>query len=479
MAGGTAVRHQSGGESDLYADPVRDAQPAAGSDRHLHRVGDDHLDGGRRLAALPLGRLGTRSVFRVGVAGDCAATEHHDDELGEAMIRLGLCCMFRDQPIKFVSTTATAIGKMKRPDALKKLSRLCLENADALMASLQYCADNGIGCFRINSQILPVKTHPECGYDISELPNGDEIFRRFKKCGQYVRKQNLRTCFHPDQFVVLNSPRTDVVEKSVLELEYQAEVAEWVEADVINIHGGGAYGDKGQALAAFARNLDRLSPRVRSRLTVENDDKTYTPTDLLPHCLATGIPLVYDVHHHRCNPDELSIEQATKEALATWNREPMFHISSPIEGWDGPKPQRHHDFIDVNDFPKCWRRQKMTVEVEAKAKEVAVARLFTALKNRKSDATWFVYLLQCADHSFYTGITHDLPRRLEQHNAGTASRYTRSRLPVVLVYHEPQDSQSHALKRELAIKALSRQQKESLINLKITGVQFPESSDKP
>ena len=69
------------------------------------------------------------------------------------MIRLGLCCMFRDQPIKFVTTTATSIGKMKRTDALEKLSRLCLENADALLAALVFCADNGIGCFRVNSQI--------------------------------------------------------------------------------------------------------------------------------------------------------------------------------------------------------------------------------------------------------------------------------------------------------------------------------------
>ena len=119
--------------------------------------------------------------------------------------------------------------------------------------------------------------------------------------------------------------------------------------------------------------------------------------------------------------------------------------------------------IDVNDFPKCWRRKAITVEVEAKAKELAVAKLITELKNKKSDATWFVYLMRCADNSLYTGITNDLPRRLDQHNAGTASRYTRSRLPVVLVYREPQENQSHALKRELAVKALSRQEKESLI----------------
>lgn len=299
------------------------------------------------------------------------------------MIRLGLCCMFRDQPIKFVTTTATAIAKMKRPDALVKLSGLCMANADALLAALQFCVENRIGCFRVNSQILPIKTHPTCGYDVYDLPEGGEIIHRFMECGKFASKHKLRTCFHPDQFVVLNSPRLDVVEKSVQELEYQAEVAEWIEADVINIHGGGAYGDKSKALADFARNLNRLSLRVRSRLTVENDDKIFTPTDLLPICKAADIPLVYDVHHHRCNPDGLSVEQATKRALATWNREPMFHLSSPIEGWDGPQPQRHHDFIDVDDFPECWRRKKITVEVEAKAKEVAVQKLARELEITK------------------------------------------------------------------------------------------------
>jgi UV DNA damage endonuclease len=291
------------------------------------------------------------------------------------MIRLGLCCQFRDQPITFVTTPAAAISKMKRPDALAKLSRLCMANADALLAAFQFCADNGIGCFRVNSQILPIKTHPTCGYEVDELPEGYEIIGRFKKCGEFAKKHNLRTCFHPDQFVVLNSHRLDVVEKSVEELEYQGEVAEWIGADVINIHGGGAYGDKQKALGDFARNLARLSSRVRSRLTVENDDKTYTPADLLPICKATGIPLVYDVHHHRCNPDGLSVERATRKAMATWDREPMFHLSSPIEGWDGPKPERHHDFINVTDFPECWLRKTITVEVEAKAKELAVEKL--------------------------------------------------------------------------------------------------------
>lgn len=76
---------------------------------------------------------------------------------------------------------------------------------------------------------------------------------------------------------------------------------------------------------------------------------------------------------------------------------------------------------------------------------------------------WFVYILRCADGSFYTGITTDLERRCDQHNAGTASRYTRSRLPVSMVYHEIQANRSLALKRELEIKAMSRKVKEELI----------------
>jgi UV DNA damage endonuclease len=82
---------------------------------------------------------------------------------------------------------------------------------------------------------------------------------------------------------------------------------------------------------------------------------------------------------------------------------------------------------------------------------------------KQSGDKWFVYLLRCCDGSLYTGITKDITRRCEQHNAGTASRYTRSRLPVVLVYKEPQASQSLALKREATIKAMSRLEKESLI----------------
>lgn len=295
-------------------------------------------------------------------------------------LRLGLCCQFAKEPIKFRATTVTAMMRLSRAARLARLAELCRANADALLTTLEYCATHGIGAFRVSSQILPVKTHPTAGYAMRDLPDGDDIIKRFRACGRFARANKLRLSFHPDQFVVLNSPNPKTLKHSLAELEYQAQVAEWVGADTMNVHGGGAYGDKTTALRALRKSIERLPNEIRTRLTLENDDKVYTPTDLLPVCADTGVPLVYDVHHHRCLPDGLSIDEATDRARSTWRTEPLFHISSPMKGWKGPKPQRHHDYIDPVDFPKAWLGWPLTVEVEARAKELAVAKLRSALR---------------------------------------------------------------------------------------------------
>ena len=217
------------------------------------------------------------------------------------------------------------------------------------------------------------------GYEIAELPGAQGIIDAFKACGAFSLKYDIRTTFHPDQFIVLSSPRPEVIGRSISDLEYQAQVAEWVNADVINIHAGGTYGDKRPALSRLAATIETLSDAVRKRLTLENDDRNYAPSDLLPVCRDLGIPMVYDVHHHRCFPDELSVERATERSLRTWDREPLFHISSPKEGWDASNPGKHHDFIDINDLPRCWLSMNVTVEVEAKAKEIAIKKLMDDL----------------------------------------------------------------------------------------------------
>ena len=86
-----------------------------------------------------------------------------------------------------------------------------------------------------------------------------------------------------------------------------------------------------------------------------------------------------------------------------------------------------------------------------------------AKKRRKKADAWLFYVLKCRDNTLYTGITLDVSRRVQQHNSGTASRYTRSRLPVKLIFSEPCRSRSLALKKEYAMKRLSRKKKEEYL----------------
>jgi UV DNA damage endonuclease len=299
------------------------------------------------------------------------------------VIRLGLCCTFVCNPIRFRRTTATSLLRVKRSAALKKIADICKDNAEALKKALVYCQAHGIGSFRINSQILPVKTHPEAGYEIGELPHSNAIVNAFLDCGRFAREHDIRLSLHPDQLIVLNSPVRTTVERSTAELAYHTEVASWVGADVIIIHGGGSYGDKKSALVRLRTALQRLAPEIRELIAIENDDRVFTPADLLPLCRMENIPMVYDIHHHRCLPDDKTVEETTDEAIRTWRREPLFHISSPLWGWHGAQPERHHDFVNPRDFPRCWLDRTVTVEVEAKAKELAVMKLMRDLERTK------------------------------------------------------------------------------------------------
>jgi UV DNA damage endonuclease len=307
------------------------------------------------------------------------------------MIRFGLCCIFREHPVAFRRTTAKYLARFSEEDRLKRLAELCAHNAESLQKALVFCRENGIGDFRINSQILPLKTHSAAGYDMGDLPGAEDIVSAFKACGTFCRSHDIRTTFHPDQFIVLSSPDPGVVRRSVADLTYQAQVAEWVNADVINIHAGGVYGDKPSALSRLAAVFEMLPDPVRKRLTLENDDRNYTPQDLLPVCTALNIPLVYDVHHHRCLPDGMTVEAATDHSLKTWDREPLFHISSPRDGWSGSDPRKHHDYIDIRDLPRDWLSMDITVEVEAKAKELAIKKLMIDLNFAPPDRFFSVH----------------------------------------------------------------------------------------
>ena len=297
--------------------------------------------------------------------------------IADDMLRLGLCCTFAgEEGIRFRTTTVLYSSTLAVADRAEFVFGLAEHNVATLRSAIQWCAAHGIGAFRVPSGLLPMYTHPLVGWRLGASARGAAIALALRVVGAEARRRNVRLSFHPDQFVVLGSANERAVALAVDELEYQAECAHLLGAEQLTVHGGGALGGKLEALGRFRANLDRLSPRARALVALENDDRVYTVADLLPLCRREGIPLVYDVHHHRCNPDQFSADEATHEAARTWrDREPWFHLSSPAAGWSAGDTRPHADFIAAADVPRGWLTLTATVDVEAKQKERAVLRL--------------------------------------------------------------------------------------------------------
>lgn len=300
-------------------------------------------------------------------------------------LRWGLCCQFTDAAPRFRQATATYVLRLPRPQHVAYLADVVAANAIALLHAIERAAELGIGAFRITSQLVPLATHPDAGMAIGDLPNGAAVLRAFAAARDLARLRAVRLSFHPDQFVVLGSARPEVAAASRREVEHHAAIAELLGADTICLHGGGMVGGAEAAGARLLDAIDRLSNRARRLLALENDDRVWAPAALLPLCERAQVPFVYDVHHHRCLPDGVAVGVVTAAAVRTWERtgkEPYFHVSSPREGWAGKDPRPHADYIDPRDIPPEWHGIRATVDVEAKAKELAIARLIGELGRR-------------------------------------------------------------------------------------------------
>ena len=295
-------------------------------------------------------------------------------------IRWGLCCQFADNGVRFRQATHRYVTTLAPAIRAAYLQSIARANAIALTHAVSRCSELGIGAFRMSSQILPLATHPVSGYTLESLDADGVIRRSFASAGELARLLDVRLSFHPDQFVVLNSIREEVVAASILELDAQARLGELVGAETITLHVGGMTDGKAAALERLERNIDRLSPAARSRLALENDDRLFTVKDLYELCLRSRVPLVYDVHHHRCNPDGLDVETATNLSTETWRgREPWMHLATARDGPTAANRRPHADYIDPADFPGEWVNRTITVDVEAKAKDAAIVALRDAL----------------------------------------------------------------------------------------------------
>lgn len=302
---------------------------------------------------------------------------------------LGLCCLFEGQDVRYRTTTAAHLDTLftqpwvpyNHPEIIEsKLDELCLHNTEHLLRSVVICKLLGIKAFRVTSGMWPLYTHGKYKYKIDKLPSWPKMKILYQQIEHYARKHNIHLSIHPGQYTVLTSLRNEVTVNSLQDLRYHADLANLVGIKDINLHLGGVpNGDKKLGITFAVGVIERLRPDILLRLTIENDDRSYTVRDLLKLHKKVGVPICYDVHHHRCNPDGFSVEKATDLCMQTWNRKPHFHISSSRDEDGDQRP--HHDFIDFNDWPECWNNLDIIVDVEAKAKEFAVLQLQQQIKN--------------------------------------------------------------------------------------------------
>jgi UV DNA damage endonuclease len=298
-------------------------------------------------------------------------------------VRWGLCCQFVDAPIKFRTATHRYCVSLSGRDRADYLSAIVAANAASLTNAIATCAELGIGAFRVTSQLLPLATHPVSGYSLLDLPEGTAIAQAFGQARELARTCDIRLSLHPDQFVVLNSERADVVASSVREMEHQAAVAGLIGAEALTLHAGSGAGGIAASLDRLEKGIDRLSSSARGLLALENDDRSFSPAELLPLCEKTGIPFIYDVHHHRCLPDRFSVAETSERAAATWGaREPWMHISSPRDGWGSANRRPHAEFINPADVPPEWMGKRVTIDVEAKMKERAVIAIRATMQEQ-------------------------------------------------------------------------------------------------
>jgi len=293
-------------------------------------------------------------------------------------MRLGYACINMTMGKK-VSTNRAMIKKTFESKGLDYVSELALKNSQDIIKILEWNRLNGIYFFRLSSAVIPWGDH----IDLTQLKDYKQIKAELKKAGDFAKYHNMRINSHPGPFCVLTSPNESVVTNTIADLELHGKIFDMMGLSKttynnINIHCNGVYGDKQSAMDRFITNFQRCSNSVKKRLTIENDDKgsMYSVKDLMYIHQKTGIPIVFDYHHHQFCTGDLSEEQALKLAATTWpkgirqevhySESKQLHEKNPKE-----KPQSHSDYIMV--IPNTYELD-LDIMVEAKAKELAILK---------------------------------------------------------------------------------------------------------
>ena len=296
------------------------------------------------------------------------------------MNNIGYACInmeLSEQPkSKRVTTNRSMIKRTFQEKGVAYASELALANCRDLLTILKWNEAHGFRFFRLSSELFPWASE----YKMSDLPDFDEICDALQEAGDFIEDHGHRVTSHPGPFNKLASPKERVFQLTYKDLKVHGDLFDMIGLPrtpyaKLNIHVGAAYGDKPMAVDNFCNNFYLLSDAVRSRLTVENDDKgvLYTVEDLYSMVHSRiGIPIVFDYHHHRLLPGNQTEEEALTMALSTWgNVKPVVHYSESRreEHNSDCKPQAHSDYI--TKIPNTYGNN-VDIMVEAKAKELSI-----------------------------------------------------------------------------------------------------------
>jgi UV DNA damage endonuclease len=278
--------------------------------------------------------------------------------------------------------TFKRLQTLNKEEQQQSLYTITKQNITNTKRALLYNIAHGIPLYRISSTIVPLATHSEVEFDyITPFHN------EWSDLGSIVKQYNLRVSFHPGQFTLFTSEKDTITQNAITDMTYHYNLLQAMgleKESVLNIHVGGAYGNKEKAIERFHRNIQLLPKQIKKQMTLENDDKTYTTEETLTICEREQIPLVFDYHHHLANMSEESLENMLPRIFDTWQHTklvPKVHISSP----KSEKEFRSHaEYVDLEfvkpffEIAKVFQRD-FDVMVESKGKDMAMLQLVEEL----------------------------------------------------------------------------------------------------
>ncbi len=276
------------------------------------------------------------------------------------------------------SLTFTRYSMLPKDERMEKLKLVTAQNLQHTKRILYYNIAHEIELYRFSSSLVPLATHPEVMWDFL-TPFKNE----WREIGDLIQHFKLRVSFHPNQFTLFTSQREEVTTNAVKDMEYHFRMLQAMNAldtGLINIHIGGAYGDKNSSLNRFHQNLKKLPKEIKKLTTLENDDKTYDIRETLITCEKENIPMVLDYHHHVANNRENDLPLYLHRIFKTWNNSPIVpkvHISSPKSD---QAYRSHADFVSLDfvlPFLKMAKElnQDFDIMIEAKQKNLAMQKL--------------------------------------------------------------------------------------------------------